>query len=611
MDTLFGGAGRDDRTPEEREALRKSVVQGLEEAVGAKWVATDPLIMDTYAWQYVAEFATGTNYVARPLAVVLPGSTEEVSAVVKLCNHLGCQYKALSTGFGVWAGPIREDFVVQIDLRRMDSIVKIDTKNMYAVVEPYVTGNELQTEAMKEGLNTHIIGAGGQTSILASATAMMGQGWDGISLGFSDRNLLGVEWVMPDGEIAQLGSFEASGEYFSGDGPGFSLRGVMRGFAGTMGGLGVFTKCAVKLYPFYGPERVTVTGNSPNYYVEIPENHVAGLIVVSSWEDMAEIGYRISEAEIIDTIGRNAPSLISGVLTVDNNEFADLYRIPLFHEMYYSFMFAILGQDREDLAYRLKTLKKIVKERKGGLLVNGLSPDKPVWMLRLLAAVARHAGAKAVLRSVPGFLKLIWRDVKRYGLKKGSDYLAAMSYEAMLRSGMNMRGAFKYGGSFHTSMGALVSWDASVRGAKVGMQIKKRFIEEKVIFDDGADNAWGGLYEGGAYGHLEELAMYDPRDPYCRERIVDFILETNLASIDQVCGDPINGIGPFAHSIFSPACMDYDDWQQKIKAALDPANASESNMYTDPEFARNPPAALTEASQRVLRERTEIHVDEL
>jgi len=195
MDTLFGGVAQDNRTPEEIEALRRSVVQGLEQAVGAKWVATDPLILDTYAWQYVAEFATGTNYVARPLAVVLPGSAEEVSEVVKLCNRLGCQYKALSTGFGVWAGPI------------------IDAKNMYAVVEPYVTGNELQTEAMKAGLNTHIIGAGGQTSILASATAMMGQGLDGITLGFSDRNLLGVEWVMPDGEIAQLGSFEASGEY--------------------------------------------------------------------------------------------------------------------------------------------------------------------------------------------------------------------------------------------------------------------------------------------------------------------------------------------------------------------------------------------------------------
>ncbi|MGW8323580.1 MAG: hypothetical protein ACWGSD_18710, partial [Thermodesulfobacteriota bacterium] len=253
----------------------------------------------------------------------------------------------------------------------------------------------------------------------------------------------------------------------------------------------------------------------------------------------------------------------------------------------------------------------IVKERKGGLLLSGMSADKPVWLFRLLSAVARHAGAKLVLRSLPSFLKLLWRDIKRYGMKKGSDYMAAMTYEAMVRSGMNMRGAFKYGGSFHTSMGALISWDAAVRGAKVGMQIKKRFIEEKVIFDDGADNAWGGLYEAGAYGHLEELAMYDPRDPYCRERIVDFILETNLASIDQVCGDPINGIGLLAHSIYSPACMHYDDWQQKIKAALDPANASEANMYTDPEFAKNPPAWATEALQRVLRERTEIHVDEL
>ncbi len=68
-------------------------------------------------------------------------------------------------------------------------------------------------------------------------------------------------------------------------------------------------------------------------------------------------------------------------------------------------------------------------------------------------------------------------------------------------------------------MGALVSWDTAIRGAKVGKAIKDRFIERNILFDDGGDNAWGGLYEGGAYSHLEELAMYDPRDAYCRERL--------------------------------------------------------------------------------------------
>jgi len=137
------------------------VLAEFSDVVGPRWVTADPLILDTYTWQYIAEMMTGNNYAERPLALVLPADTAEVAEVVKQCNRLGCKYKALSTGFGVWNAPSRPDSVVQIDLRRMDQIIKIDEKNMFAVVEPYVTGNQLQTEAMKVGLNTHITGAGG------------------------------------------------------------------------------------------------------------------------------------------------------------------------------------------------------------------------------------------------------------------------------------------------------------------------------------------------------------------------------------------------------------------------------------------------------------------
>jgi len=597
------------RSREESAELRRRALAELSDAVGPRWVTADPLLLDTYTWQYIAEMTTGSNYAERPLAVVLPADTDEVAEIVKICNNLGCQYKALSTGFGVWNAPTQPDTVVQIDLRRLDRIIKIDRENMYAVVEPYVTGTQLQTEAMKVGLNTHIVGAGGQTSILASATSMMGQSWDGITMGFSDRNLLGVEWVLPDGTIARVGSFEATGEYFSGDGPGFSLRGVMRGFGGALGGLGVFTKCAVKLYPWYGPARLEREGTSPTYYTRIPKHHAAGIIVVNSWDDMAELGYRLGEAEIVDMLGRNAPALVSGILTVDNNEFAEIYRIPFLKEMHYSLMFVIIAQDKDDFRYRMKTLKKIVKELDGGLVLSGNDPAKTWWMMRAMRAVGRKIGLKAVLRSIPGLVKLMVRDIKMFG-PKGADYLSVLGYEAMVRSGMNMRGAFRFGGSFHTSMGALLSWDTAIRGARVGEQIKKKFIEKKTIFDDGADNAWGGMYEGGAYSHLEELAMYDPRDQYCREHLIDFVIETNLACIEHTCGDPINGIGPSNHSILSPAIMNYDTWQQKIKAALDPKNASDASFYTDPNFAEKPGGLAEKAMERVLAERAKIVLDE-
>ena len=149
---IFEYAEANQRSPEEVARLQADLLAALREAVGERWVTMDPLILDTYAWQYLAEMASGSNYMERPLAVVLPATTAEVAAIVKACNRLGCQYKAFSTGFGPWNGATRPHQMVQIDLRRMDRIVEIDARNMYAVVEPYVSGNQLQTEAMKVGL---------------------------------------------------------------------------------------------------------------------------------------------------------------------------------------------------------------------------------------------------------------------------------------------------------------------------------------------------------------------------------------------------------------------------------------------------------------------------
>lgn len=597
------------RTPEEKRALWDTVIPELKKALGAEWVMDDPLLLDTYSWQYVAEFTSGSFYAPRPMCVVLPSATEEVAEVVKICNRLGCRYKAFSTGFGAWGSPIENDTIVQIDLRRMDRINKIDARNMYAVIEPYVTGNQLQTEAFKVGLNTHIAGVGGQASVLASATSMMGQSWEGVSMGFSGRNLLGVEWVLPDGKIARLGSFDTTGEYFSGDGPGFSLRGAMRGFGGALGGLGVFTRCAVKLYPWYGSAKMELKGASPDYIAKVPDHHACGLIVVNNWDDMAELGYKLGEAEICDFLGRNAPALISGVLTIDNNEFAEIYKIPLLKEIHYALMIVILAQDKEELSYRIKTLKKIVGGLNGGMVLNGYAWDKALWMLRLGAAIKRKAGTKMVLKSLPGLMKLTSGFVKKYGAD-GLDYLAVMVYEAMIRQCAQMRGAFKYTGSFHTSMGALQCWDAAIRGAHIGEIIKRSYIKRGILFDDGADNAWGGMYEGGAYAHLEELAMYDPRDERSSQGVLDFVMETNMAGVEQCCGDPINAIGPSNHAVYSQACMNYDDWQHRIKTALDPNNASDAGFYTDSGFAENMPQGAIEILGRVLNNRTRIELDE-
>ena len=74
-----GELDREDRSPEEVAALREAVVGELRRIAGERWVTADPHILDTYTWQYIAELSTGTNYMERPLAVVLPETTEQVA----------------------------------------------------------------------------------------------------------------------------------------------------------------------------------------------------------------------------------------------------------------------------------------------------------------------------------------------------------------------------------------------------------------------------------------------------------------------------------------------------------------------------------------------------
>ncbi|RJR52359.1 MAG: FAD-binding oxidoreductase, partial [Desulfobacteraceae bacterium] len=237
--------------------LPNEMYEVLEDIVGKEYVSEEPSILDSYAWMRANELRTKdrSGFFIRPEAVVLPGSSEEVQAIIRTCNRFKIKCKAFSTG---WIYPARPSVsgVISMDLRRLNRILEIDEKNMFAVIEPYVIGSQLQAEVMKLGLNCHIIGAGGGCSPLAAATSFIGNGADGIFMGYSSETLLALEWVLPNGDILRTGSLGAGLGWSCGEGPGPSLRGIARGITGASGALGVFTKCAVKLAPWPGPTEI-------------------------------------------------------------------------------------------------------------------------------------------------------------------------------------------------------------------------------------------------------------------------------------------------------------------------------------------------------------------
>jgi len=85
-------------------ALPSEVYEALENIVGQENITEEPATLDSYAYQWMAELVPnvtdGGKFFDRAEAVLLPGSTEEVQAIVKTCNQHKLKFHVFSTGWG-------------------------------------------------------------------------------------------------------------------------------------------------------------------------------------------------------------------------------------------------------------------------------------------------------------------------------------------------------------------------------------------------------------------------------------------------------------------------------------------------------------------------------
>jgi len=284
-------------------AISKDVYRVLESIVGPEFISDDPVVCEGYrAGPGGYECGLGYERVMTkiPGCVILPRTTEEVQKIVKVCTRFKIPYVPYSTGFyGPRSHPHVADELL-IDLKRMNDF-EIDEKHLYAVVGPGVIYSPLQEEAMKRGAYVVIGGGGAQASVIAN---LIGDGWSPLShrIGLPHRRILGTELVLPDGELVTLGSLAQYDDPFWGEGPGPDLRGLLRGYTGLRGCLGIVTKMAVKLLPFQ-PERLEPTGISPNTALHLPENRVKWInFTVPNKEAQVKAMFEIGKAEIAGAV---------------------------------------------------------------------------------------------------------------------------------------------------------------------------------------------------------------------------------------------------------------------------------------------------------------------
>lgn len=174
---------------------------------------------------------------ARPDIVVLPGSTREVSDVVRLAREVGMPIIARGAGTGLNGGSIPVAGGLMLVLTRMNRILAIDPRSRTAVVEPGVVNVDLTAAAAKHGL-FYAPDPGSQgVSTIGGNVGNNAGGPHCLAYGVTGNHILELEVVMPSGEIVTLGSPTL-------DVSGYDLTGLLVGSEGT---LGVITRITVRL----------------------------------------------------------------------------------------------------------------------------------------------------------------------------------------------------------------------------------------------------------------------------------------------------------------------------------------------------------------------------
>jgi hypothetical protein len=528
--------------------LTEREYRALEDIVGAEYISKDLAIRDTYNQVWGNKLVFGEKWSPRPVAVLLPGNTEEIQAIVRVCNRYGIQFKPFSSGFEITAIGLASEKGIMLDLRRMDRILEIDVKNMHAVVEPYVSVHRLQVEVAKYGLYYGAVAAGPSAGVIASSCCHAGSGQTNVSAGAIERNVLGAEWVLPTGEIIKLGTAASGDGWFSADGPGLSLRGVLRGHCGANGGHGVITKASVKLYPWYGPSELERSGEIPalRSVKKVPDQYKVFVISFPTQDNGFDALAEIGKAEIAYS-DYQIPLPPGGNLCEGNDEMwenmqkFDAEAAKLFATM----VVVILGANSSrEMEYREKYLLKII-EKFGGVLLPPLN-DPMVQAGMFDASMFSFGSVRHVFRLTSDFFINPCADASE-GLCK------------------NLHKAAKEVMGPYWSNGTIL---------QVGSAI------------------FHPVYENYTVGsHHEDMYMYDPYDPYSLEGTRELIGKTvdPNGKFRRLCVpclggglqfEPVNHI----HELWGPLYDNYDAWQRKIKAALDPNNVADWGCYISPVF---------------------------
>ena len=213
--------------------LSSQFVTVVEAIVGSQFVRRDEASREAYGADALRQ--------GRPAdVVVLPASAAEVANVLRLCDQARVPLTPRGGGTGYTGGAVPSAGGVVLSTERLNRILEIDEANLLAIVEPHVVTADLQSAVERVGLFYPPDPASLQQSVIGGNVAESAGGPRAFKYGTTKRYVLGLEAVLPTGEVITTGGKSVKNVV------GYDLTQLLVGSEGT---LAIITQVILRLIP--------------------------------------------------------------------------------------------------------------------------------------------------------------------------------------------------------------------------------------------------------------------------------------------------------------------------------------------------------------------------
>jgi len=193
-------------------------------------------------WLYAIFLSQHGKLPSLPCAVISPGSSEEIQAILKCANDYKVGITPFGAGSGVLGGAIPGEGSAVLNLQRMNRFISLDEASLVAQFEAGIIGANLERELNHRGYSMGNIPQSLYCSTLGGWIATRAVGQFSTKYGKTEDMVLGMEVVLPDGSLLSIKPVPRRST-------GPSLKDL---FLGSEGTLGVVTKAAVSVHPLPG-----------------------------------------------------------------------------------------------------------------------------------------------------------------------------------------------------------------------------------------------------------------------------------------------------------------------------------------------------------------------